>query len=683
MESDVDFVTSRRASGNCSAVQGLTPTPVSSEGGVRFRTLTGPARRVADTLLGTLTVSGVAWTLGVPHWLPIPLFREQYLGLFLALALAVVFVAVPARRGAPATRVPGSDWLLAGGGLAVGLYVALRYPTLAYTLGLVTADKVVLGALAVLLVLEATRRLCGWALVAVAVACLGYAKFAALVPEPFTAKSAGWARLLVYLYLDANGLFGVALTVAATVVVAFVLFGQALGAVGGDRFLTDIALVAMGRFRGGPAKVAVVSSTLFGTVSGSAVSNVVIDGAITIPMMKRAGYPPHLAAAIEAVASNGGQIMPPVMGAAAFLIAEFLGLPYGQVALAAAIPAALYYLALFIQVDLEAAKRGLSGLPAAELPRLAPVLRRGGVFVIPLAVLVYTLMVAGWDPGEAGLAAVGATFVTGALGSRESATRPTWRAIGATLVETGRTMLDLTVVTALAGLVIGALQLSGFTSKLPLLLVGLAGTHAFGLLALTAVVCVLLGMSLPTTVVYVTLAVLVGPGLTQLGVQPLAAHLFLFYFGMLSLITPPDCLATYAAAAIARSDFWKTGWAGMRLGIVAYVVPFAFAFQPALLGLAPATEVIVAVAAAAGGVLVLAAGCVGYLARPLGWLRRSALIVTGLVALTCAGGPARPFGAAGLAAGLVLVLWEWVATRPSRRTYVQPGPERPATREIR
>ena len=202
------------------------------------------------------------------------------------------------------------------------------------------------------------------------------------MPEPLTAKSAGWARLAVYLYLDANALFGVALTVAATVVVAFVLFGQALSAVGGDRFLTDLALVAMGRYRGGPAKVAVVSSTLFGTVSGSAVSNVVIDGALTIPMMKRAGYPPHVAAAIEAVASNGGQIMPPVMGAAAFLIAEFLGLSYGEVALAAAIPAALYYLALFVQVDLEAAKRGLSGVPAAELPRLGRVLRMGGVFVV-------------------------------------------------------------------------------------------------------------------------------------------------------------------------------------------------------------------------------------------------------------------------------------------------------------
>ena len=666
------------------SIRGATEAapPAAPESPARFRTLSGAARRIEGTLLGALTLAGIAWALELQHWLSFALFKEQYLGLFLALALTAVFVATPARRGAPRAGVVWYDWLLAAGGMAVGLYVAIRYPTLAYTLGTIPADKVVLGALAILLVLEATRRLCGWPLVWVALVCLAYAKFAWLVPEPFTAKSAGWARLAVYLYLDTNALFGVALSVAASVVVAFVLFGRMLSAVGGDRFLTDLALVAMGRYRGGPAKVAVVSSTLFGTVSGSAVSNVVIDGALTIPMMKRAGYPPHVAAAIEAVASNGGQIMPPVMGAAAFLIAEFLGLSYGEVALAAAIPAALYYLALFVQVDLEAAKRGLSGLPAAELPRLGRVLRMGGVFVVPLGVLVYTLMVAAWEPGQAGLAAVAATLAVAALGAGGTA-RPTLRGVVTAVVETGRTMLDLTVVTALAGLVIGALQLSGFTSKLPLLLVGLAGEHLLVLLVLTAVVSIVLGMSLPTTVVYVTLAVLVGPGLAQLGILPLAAHLFLFYFGMLSLITPPDCLATYTAAAIARADFWQTGWAGMRLGIVAYIVPFAFVFQPALLGKAPPAEIVVAVLVAAGGVVVLAVGCVGYLVRPLGRARRSLLILAGLLALACVSGPARVLGLAGLAAGLFVVLCEWVAGRLPRAAYVQPGPERPAVREIR
>jgi TRAP transporter 4TM/12TM fusion protein len=358
--------------------------------------------------------------------------------------------------------VPWHDWLLAAAGLSVGLHVAFRYPTLAYSLGVITPDKVALGAAAIVLVLEATRRLCGWALVWVALACLAYAKFAALLPEPLAAKSASWSRLAVYLYLDANALFGVALTVAAGIVVAFVLFGQMLAAVGGDRFLTDLALVAMGRYRGGAAKVAVVSSTLFGTVSGSAVSNVAVDGALTIPMMKRAGYPPHLAAAIEAVASNGGQIMPPVMGAAAFLIAEYLDLPYGEVVLAAAIPAALYYLALFVQVDLEAAKRGLAGLPVAELPRLGTILEMGAIFLVPLGVLVYTLMLAGWEAGRAGLAAGGAALAVGFL---RRATRPRLGSVANAVVETGRTMLDLTAITALAGLVISWSASPGRTSS--------------------------------------------------------------------------------------------------------------------------------------------------------------------------------------------------------------------------
>ncbi|MBI2014633.1 MAG: TRAP transporter fused permease subunit, partial [Candidatus Rokubacteria bacterium] len=394
------------------------------------------------------------------------------------------------------------------------------------------------------------------------------------------------------------------------------------------KFLTDVALAAMGRYRGGPAKMAVVSSTLYGTVSGSAVANVVVDGAITIPMMKRSGYPAHLAAAIEAVSSNGGQIMPPVMGAAAFLIAEYLAIPYGQVVLAAAIPACLYYLALFVQVDLEAAKLGLVGLPRAELPRLRSVMRRGWVFVVPLGVLLYTLMAAGWEPGKAGMLAVGVTL---AVGSLQKETRPTYRGILEAIESTGRTMLDLVAITTLAGVVMGTLQLSGFTSKLPLLLVSMAGGSVFQLLVLTAAVSILLGLSLPTTVVYITLAVLVGPALAQMGIVPLAAHLFLFYFGMLSLITPPDCLATYAAAAIAKSDFWKTGWTGMRLGIVAYIVPFVFVYHPALILRGSAADIVTAIFTASIGVILLGIACAGYLFRPLGWGRRAWAGAAGLL----------------------------------------------------
>jgi len=631
---------------------------------VKFRSLAGPARAVERGLLLTLTVVGGLWATQVHHYLPFAFFNEQYLGVFLGLGLAPVFLATPASPRAPQTRVPWYDWLLAAGALAAGAYVAFLYPTIAYTLGIITWDKLALGVIAVVVALEAVRRLAGWALMWIAVACLLYAKFTWLFPGLFNARGSSWQRIAVYLYLDTNGILGVPLAVTATIVVAYIFFGQALYAVGGDKFLTDIALIAMGRFRGGAAKMSVVSSSLYGTVSGSAVANVVVDGAITIPMMKRSGYPSHLAAAIEAVSSNGGQIMPPVMGAAAFLIAEYLSIPYGEVALAAALPAALYYLALLVQVDLEAAKLGLAGLPRSEAPRLGVVMRRGWVFLAPLGVLVWTLILSNWEAGKAGMLAVAVTFAVGML---QKETRPGWREIVAALEGTGRTMLDLVAITALAGIVIGTFQLSGFTSKLPMLLTSAAAGNLFVLLVLTAIVSILLGMSLPTTVVYVTLAVLVGPALTQMGVHPLAAHLFLFYFGMLSLITPPDCLATYAAAAIAKADFWKTGWTGMRLGIVAYIVPFVFVYHPALIFKGSWGEIVVSAATAAVGVYLLGVGCVGWLMRRLSWARRAWAVAAATLLIM----PPFPWlpelagDALGIALGGALVFTEWSATARS------------------
>jgi TRAP transporter 4TM/12TM fusion protein len=630
----------------------------------RFRTLDGPARAAERALLIALTLLGSAWATQVHHQLPMTFFNEQYLALFFGLGLAPIFLLVRAAAGAPNDRVPWYDWVLCLASLVAGGYVTVAYPRIAYTLGVLSSDRIVLAAVAILLILEGVRRLAGWALMWIAAVCILYAKFAYLLPGIFYAKGSSWSRIAVYLYLDTNGIFGLPLAVTASIVVAFIFFGSALSAVGGDKFLTDLAVLAMGRYRGGPAKMAVCSSSLYGMVSGSAVANVVIDGAITIPMMKRAGYPAHIAGAIEAVSSNGGQIMPPVMGAAAFLIAEYLAIPYGQVALAAAIPAALYYLALFTQVDLEAAKHGLAGLPREHLPRFRDVMRRGWVFLIPLSVLVYTLMIKNWEAGPAGMLAVVLTFLTGML---HKETRPTWRSIVGAIEATGRTMLDLVAITTLAGIVIGSLQLSGFVSKLPILLVSMAGGNVLLLLVLTAVVSILLGMSLPTTVVYVTLAVLVGPALAQMGIVPLAAHLFLFYFGMLSLITPPDCLATYAAAAIAKADFWRTGWTGMRLGIVAYIVPFVFVFHPALIFQGTWTGIATATFTAAAGTALLGIGCAGYLFRVLGWPRRVwALVAGSLLYLPPIPGLSEiVVDTVGLALGAGLVLVERMAVRPA------------------
>ena len=449
----------------------------------RFRTLAGAPAKLLRTLLISSTVLGSLWALEVHNYFEITFFKQQYLALFLALSLCAVFLAVKAYPKQSGDHVPWYDWFLALGGMAIGLYVTILYPTIAYRLGVLSPDRWIFGGLALILVIEATRRVAGGTLAWLALGVILYTKFAEFLPGIFYSKSPSWARIASYLYLDSNAMLGLPIDVAAGVVVAFILFGQALYAVGGDKFLTDLALIATGRYRGGPAKVSVVSSALFGTVSGSAVANVVVDGAITIPLMKRTGFPAHMAAAIEAVASNGGQIMPPVMGAAAFLMAEFLAIPYGQVALAAAIPACLYYLALFTQIDLEAAKRGLAGLPADQIPKFRKIIKSGWVFLIPLSILVYTLMIENWEAGKAGMVAVIVVFVVGAL---QKETRPSFKKIVAALEETGKIILDIAVITALAGIVIGALHLSGFTFKISLLLVTLSGNNVFLLLIITA-----------------------------------------------------------------------------------------------------------------------------------------------------------------------------------------------------
>ena len=433
----------------------------------RFRSLTGAPAAILRALLITTTVLGSLWALEVHHHFEVTFFKQQYLALFLALALGSVFLAVKAYPKQAGDHVPWYDWLLALGGLAIGLYVTILYPTIAYRLGILSPDRWIFGGMAIILLIEATRRVAGGTLAWLALGVILYTRFAEFMPGIFYSKSPSWARIASYLYLDSNGMLGLPLDVAAGVVVAFILFGQALYAVGGDKFLTDLALIATGRYRGGPAKVSVVSSALFGTVSGSAVANVVVDGAITIPLMKSTGFPGHMAAAIEAVASNGGQITPPVMGAAAFLMAEFLNIPFGQVALAAA-DSRLSLLSGSLHSDRSGSRPSAAywGYLRIRFPKFRSVIRLGWVFLIPLSILVYTLMIENWEAGKAGMVAVIGVFVVGAL---QKEMRPSFKKIVAAFEETGKILLDIAVITALAGIVIGALHLSGFTFKISLL----------------------------------------------------------------------------------------------------------------------------------------------------------------------------------------------------------------------
>jgi TRAP transporter 4TM/12TM fusion protein len=633
------------------------------EENVRSRELSGLAGWATHALLIAIPLSGMFFLLDVPQRFDWQVFHEQYIGLFLALSLGAIFLLIPGSRR-HVQRIPWYDALAAALGLIVGLYVFVKFPEISNSLGDIYTERVILGAITVILLAEACRRLVGWPLVIIASVFIFYAFFAYLFPGDFYGRGWSIGRLATYLYLDANGIIGQPLQIGASIVLVFVLFGEALYAIGGAAFLSDFALAVMGRFRGGQAKIAIVSSSLFGNISGSAVANVVVDGAFTIPMMKKAGYPAPVAAAIEAVASTGGQIMPPVMGAAAFLIAEYLAIPYAQVALAALVPALLYYIVLFIQVDLLAARNGIHGMPPAELPRLLPVLRRSAGFIVPLTVLIIWMFFLNRRPEEAGLLAVASALVVGfltpgvKLGPRELLN---------ILINTGRGMLEIAAITGLAGVVIGVLQLTGLGFTLTLTLLNVGQNSTILLLVLTAIVSIILGMGMPTTAVYVLLAVLVAPGLSKLGILPIAAHLFIFYFGMLSMVTPPVCLASYAAASIGKTDPVRTGWEAMRLCAIAYVVPFLFVFSPALLLIGSWHAVAISIATAIVGAVLLGIGLVGYLFRPIGVLKRFLFLVAaaGLLIPVVETGTYTSLtwaiNAGGLLLAVIMVAIEWLA----------------------
>jgi TRAP transporter 4TM/12TM fusion protein len=595
-----------------------------AEESVRARELSGILNVVGRGLLMAIPLCGIFFLLNVPQYVGWLVFNEQYMGLFLGLALCSTYLLIPAKPATARRSFPWYDLVAALAGLTIGLYIFVYYPSIVNSLGDISTERVVLGCVTVLLLAEASRRLVGWPLVIIAACFLVYALFAYIFPGDFYGRGWSISRIATYLYLDANGIFGQALQVGASIVVVFVIFGEVLYVVGGAEFLSDFSLALMGRFRGGQAKIAIVSSSLFGNISGSAVANVVVDGAFTIPMMKRAGYPAPVASAVEAVASTGGQIMPPVMGAAAFLIAEYLQIPYASVALAALVPAVLYYVALFIQVDLLAARGGIHGLPPSELPRLLPVLKRSATFVGPLAVLIVLMFVLNRRPEEAGLIAALAALIIGFLTPGVRIGRQELLKI---LINSGRGMLEIAAITGLAGVVIGVLQLTGLGFTLTLTLLNIGQSNALLLLVLTAIVSIILGMGMPTTAVYVLLAVLVAPGLAKLGILPIAAHLFIFYFGMLSMVTPPVCMASYAAASIGKTDPVKTGWHAMRLCAIAYIVPFLFVFSPALLLVGQWYEVVLSVVTAIIGAIFLGVGIVGYLFRPIGVVKRALFLI--------------------------------------------------------
>ena len=589
------------------------------------------SRVIATALAAALIFGAAAWALELQQYMAWSLYPQQFFAMALGLGLALAFLTMPVRRGSTRERIPWYDFVAAALGLLACGWIAVRYPDLVNAIFTRPAAAYIPGVIIVLLLLEALRRATGWALVIIVTVFLVYALIGNYVPGRLAARAQDWRGLGAYLALDVNGILGLPMAVVTTIVIAFIFFGNVLNTTGGSRFFTDLSLIAMGRLRGGPMKISVVASCLFGMISGSAVADVVAIGIVSIPLMTRAGYPAHKAAGVQSVASTGAQLMPPVMGAAAFVMAEFLQVSYAAVALAALVPALLYYAALFIQADLESARLGMRGLSAAEIPPARGILT-GWPFVASFAVLIVALFRYNWQPERAALVAAGTaavlSFVTGYQGRR-----PKLRELARSVVLSGYGAVDIILIGAGAGIVIGVLNVTGLSFNLTYLLVQVGASSAALLLVLSAIVCIILGMGLPTLGVYVLLAALVAPALIQLGINPMAAHLFILYFGMMSMITPPVAVAAFAGAAIAKADPMRTGYAAMRFGWSAFIVPFLFVASPTLIMIGKPVEIAQAIVTAFIGVWLVSIGIAGYFVRPLGWISRILFAIGGILAL--------------------------------------------------
>jgi len=526
--------------------------------------------------LASVPILGICWIFSVSDRFGVALTFQQMVGTVLGVSMAAAFIKHPYGERAGLLEI-----VLALISFASWFWMCWNFEEWIVGMADRTPDKWVPAVIAVLCMMEALRKACGLVITVLVWVMIAYAYFGYLLPGVLEAEVFPPTKTILYLYADNNGIPGLVLRVVAELVLAFIILGKLLEVSGATKFFTDLAMALMGHRRGGPAKVAVVASSAFGTISGSAVGNIMSTGVVTIPMMKRTGFEPRYAAGIEAVASNGGQIAPPVMGATAFIIAEFLEVPYIDVVIAASIPAVLYYLVLFLQVDAIAARYGLEGLPKAELPRAWPVLAAGWVFILPLAVLIYYLFGLGYNPA---LSAMNACVALLALSILKNRRLPSRAECSDFIFGSGENLVPLILIAGGAGVVMGVLNSTGLAFQLSIILTEI-GQNAgiFVMLLMTAVVSIILGMGMPTAAIYIILATVVAPALIEMGLQPMASHLFLFYFGLLSLLTPPVAVASMVAAGLAGADMWKTGLVGLQLAAAAYLMPFLWVFNPALI----------------------------------------------------------------------------------------------------
>ncbi len=640
---------------------------------MRFRTLSGFAARLVPALLVALSVFHY-YTAGfgilTEHW---------HKAIHLAAVLGLIFLMFPAGPRIPGPAyggVPWYDWLLAAVMVAACLYLPLVFDDLTFRIGSPNTNDVIMGTLMLVLTLETARRSMGWALPIIVLICVAYGLWGNHLSGVLAHPGADWAGFISHIYLTQEGIFGIPVMVVATYVFHFVLFGVLATRMGLGQFFIDMASIAAGRFAGGPAKVSVFGSALFGMISGSAIANTVTVGTLTIPAMKRVGYRPQFAGAVEAAASAGGQITPPIMGAAAFVMIEFLNIPLTTLLVAAAVPAFMHFWGVFVQVHFEAKKFGLKGLPPEEIPSFSKTLREGWPTMIPL-VLLLGAIIQGNTPYLAAFYGITACIVVGFLNPRHRLTlRDLWDSfdIGA------RYAIAVGSAAAAVGVVVGVITLTGagfrvsfmvtqaaaslaawmspILSILPESVVDMKSLTLFLTLLFVALVCVAMGTGIPTTALYIVLAAIAAPAVIQLGVPPLAAHLFILYYGVLADLTPPVCIAAYAAAGIAGADPFKTGNTAFRLGLAKATVPFVFAYSPAMLIMVDGftwMDFFITTGTCALGVLFLGIGTTGYAFTHMGLGAKALLVASALLMIS----PNIQMTLAGAALALPVILWNW------------------------
>ena len=548
----------------------------------------------------------------------------ENLGVYLATVLVLTFLSKPLSKTNKVLR--SVDYLLAAASIVIGSYSFLFSEEIASRIGDSTALDIYLGVIAILIVLEATRRVAGWAIVFLCLFFLGYAYFGNYFPELIATKGFSIERISSMMYLTLSGIYGLPLKVMFDYIVLFIVFGAFLEVTGGISLFINLSMALMGRYTGGQGKIAVIASGLMGMISGSAVANVATVGTFTIPSMKKGGYDTTFAGAVESIASTGGQLMPPVMGAAAFVMADYIEVPYATVCIRAALPAVIYYFILGVIIHLYASRKGLYGLPREELPKLRDVLRKQGLLLLSLIAIILALVLA-YSPTMAALSGLVVLLIVCWV---RPESRLTWTRVYKALHSSGMAGVQVGVASASAGIILGVFMLTGLGTKIASVLIQISGGSVLFLLMISMVTSIAFGMGMPTTPCYILLATLVGPALTDMGVTKILAHLFLFYFGMLSMITPPVAMAAYTAAAISGGSFYRTGFLAWKMALPIFIIPYFFVYYPGLALMGSWVDILTATFKAFVGLIACTISLTGYFRGDLRIWERAVLLLGGL-----------------------------------------------------